>query len=72
MSIGKTLIVFGLSIVFLGIVILFLNKITWFGNLFGDFKYESKSIKVYAPITSMFLLSLLLSFIINVLIKIFK
>ena len=58
---------------FSGLVIyLFGDKLSWFGNLFGDFKYESKSMKIYAPVTSMLLISILLSFFINILIKLFK
>jgi len=73
MELGKSLLFIGSIITFTGLLIyLFGDKISWFGNLFGDFKYESKSIKVYAPITSMLLLSLLFSFLINILIKIFK
>ena len=73
MELGKNLLFIGFIIMFSGLVIfLFGDKLSWFGNLFGDFKYESKSIKVYAPITSMLLLSLLLSFLVNILIKIFK
>jgi len=73
MELGKTLFFIGSIIAFTGIVIyLFGDKISWFGNLFGDFKYESKNMKFYAPITSMLLLSVILSFLINILIKIFK
>ena len=73
MELGKNLLFIGSIITFMGLVIyLFGDKFSWFGNLFGDFKYESKNMKFYAPITSMFLLSIVLSFLINILIKIFK
>ena len=73
MELGKNLVFIGFIITSIGLIIyLFGDKFSWFGNLFGDFKYESKNIKVYAPIASMLLLSLLLSFLINILIKIFK
>ena len=73
MELGKTLFFIGAITAFMGIAIyLFGDKISWFGNLFGDFKYESKNMKFYAPITSMLLLSIILSFLINILMKIFK
>ena len=73
MELGKNLLFIGSIITFMGLAIyLFGDKFSWFGNLFGDFKYESKNMKFYAPITSMFLLSIVLSFFINILIKIFK
>ena len=73
MELGKNLLFIGSIITFTGLFIyLFGDKFSWFGNLFGDFKYESKNIKFYAPITSMILLSLVLTILINILIKIFK
>ena len=73
MELGKNLLFIGSIITFMGLAIyLFGDKFSWFGNLLGDFKYESKNMKFYAPITSMFLLSIILSFLINILIKIFK
>ena len=73
MELGKNLLFIGSIITFMGLIIyLFGDKTSWFGNLFGDFKYETKNIKFYAPITSMFLLSIAFSVLINILIKIFK
>jgi len=73
MELGKNLLFIGSIITFMGLLIyIFGDKFPWFGNLFGDFKYESKNMKFYAPITSMLLLSLALSFLINILMKIFK
>tara|TARA_B100000029_G_C17303841_1_gene861728 strand:- start:131 stop:352 length:222 start_codon:yes stop_codon:yes gene_type:complete len=73
MEFGRNLFFAGSIIAFMGLIIYFFgDKFSWFGNLFGDFKYESKNMKFYAPITSMLLLSVVLSFVINILIKIFK
>ncbi|HEY7700040.1 MAG TPA: DUF2905 domain-containing protein [Vicinamibacteria bacterium] len=38
---------------------------SWFGRLPGDIRYESESTRVYVPLTSMILLSLLLTLIFN-------
>ena len=73
MELGKNLLFISSIITFTGLLIyLFGDKFPWFGNLFGDFKYESKNMKIYAPLTSMLLISILLSFFINILIKLFK
>ena len=73
MELGKNLLFIGSIITFMGLVIyLFGDKFSWFGNLFGDFKYESKNMKFYAPITSMLILSLALSFLINIFSNHFK
>ena len=73
MELGKSIFFIGSIIAFTGLLIyLFGDKFSWFGNLFGDFKYELKNIKFYVPIASMLLLSIVLSFCINILMKIFK
>ena len=65
--------IFGIILIIIGISFPFLNdKLSWFGNLFGDIKYESKSLKIYFPFISMLIISLLLSLLINILLKIFK
>ena len=63
---GKTLIFIGSIFLFFGVCIsLFELKFSWFGNLIGDFKYDSGKYKIYAPITSMLLISIIISVIIS-------
>ena len=40
--------------------------VTWFGKLPGDIRYESGGTRVFIPITSMIVVSILLSILINV------
>ena len=72
MDIGKTLIFIGLTITAFGIIFLFMNQFSWFSNLPGNFKYESKNFRIYAPIASMLIISILASIIFNLFIKFFK
>ena len=73
MSIYKLLIISGSCLLVAGILIYFFeNKLNWFGNLPFDYKYENDNTKIYAPIGSIFLVSIILSFIINFLYKLFK
>ncbi|MAV92710.1 MAG: hypothetical protein CMG01_00895 [Candidatus Marinimicrobia bacterium] len=73
MSISKILIILGILLLTTGI---FLNvissKLSWFGNLPLDFKYDGRNTKVYAPFGSMIMVSLILSFIFNLFQKLFK
>jgi len=39
--------------------------VSWFGRLPGDIRYESGSSRVFIPITSMILLSVVLTIIVN-------
>jgi hypothetical protein len=43
-----------------------------FGRLYGDISYSGKNFKVFVPITSMIIVSLLLTFILNVLSRFLK
>jgi hypothetical protein len=52
MDIGKSIIFLGFSLICVGCFFYLLgDRMNWFGNLLGDFKYESKNIRVYMPQT---------------------
>jgi len=73
MEIGKSLISIGIFISFIGLIFyLFGDKFGFLGHLPGDFKYESKNINFFSPITSMLIISLFLSLIINIIMRFFK
>jgi hypothetical protein len=59
-SLGLVVIVGGLAVVFVGFLI-YNGWLSWFGRLPGDIRYESESVRVYVPIASMLLASVLLS-----------
>lgn len=66
---GKLIIIIGAFVLFAGIIIYFFHdKLHWIGNLPGDIKIERENFRFYFPITTLILLSLL----INLLIRIFK
>ena len=66
---GKYIIIIGAVILLAGVVIYFFNdKLNWIGNLPGDIKIEKENFRFYFPITTLILVSLL----INLVIKIFK
>ncbi len=63
-QIGKYLIIIGIIVVVVGMILFFLgNKLSWFGNLPGDIKIKRDNFVFFAPITSMILLSIILSFL---------
>jgi hypothetical protein len=59
-AVGLAIIIGGLVIVFTGLLI-YTGWLSWFGRLPGDLRYESDHVRVYVPIVSMLLLSLVLS-----------
>ncbi|MBA9076470.1 DUF2905 domain-containing protein [Rufibacter quisquiliarum] len=62
---GKYLVVIGGALVAVGLVLWLLGPcVDWFGRLPGDMRVEKPGFRVYAPFTTMLLLSVLLSLVI--------
>lgn len=69
---GKWIIVAGILIVIVGIIIYFFHdKLNWLGKLPGDIRFEKENFRFYFPITTMIILSILLTLLINILKKFF-
>jgi hypothetical protein len=63
---GRTLIIVGVIVVIIGAVLHFAPwLLNWFGKLPGDIRVNSGRTKVYIPITSMIILSIVLTIILN-------
>jgi cytochrome c biogenesis protein ResB len=65
---GNIIILIGLIIIVLGILIRFTPLAKYIGKLPGDIRVEKENFRFYFPITTLILLSI----IINLLIRIFK
>ena len=65
-STGKYIIAIGAIIILIGIIIYFFHdKLNWVGKLPGDIRVEKENFKFYFPITTMILLSLAITLLIN-------
>jgi hypothetical protein len=62
-----------LALIFLTIIgfLIFSRRLSWFGRLPGDVRHEGQRTRVYAPLASMLLLSLVLSLVMYLLGAIF-
>ncbi|GIW80490.1 MAG: hypothetical protein KatS3mg105_2297 [Gemmatales bacterium] len=60
-----TLILLGLFIVLVGLIWLLVPAIPWLGRLPGDIRIEGEHTRIYIPITTCILLSLLLTGVIR-------
>jgi hypothetical protein len=64
---GKYIIIIGAGIILVGIVIYFFHdKLHWIGRLPGDIRIEKENFRVYFPITTMILLSILVTIIFRI------
>ena len=72
MELGKYLILIGFSIIIVGFIVLISSKFSFFGNMIGDIKYQNNNVKFYFPFTSMILISVVLSILLNILYRFFR
>ncbi len=69
---GKWIIVAGVVIIVIGTIIYFFhNKLNWFGKLPGDIKIGKENFRLYFPVVTMIVISILLTIIINLIKKFF-
>lgn len=70
LSPGIVLVVIGFALVAAGILYM-AGLLDWFGRLPGDIRIEGENTRVYIPITSMIIISLGLSFLFQILRRLF-
>lgn len=63
-SAGPVIVAIGVAIVVIGVLVT-RGWLSWFGRLPGDIRIESGSTRVYVPLTSMLLVSLALTLVVN-------
>jgi hypothetical protein len=70
-NIGKILTIIGIGIAVAGIILYFAgNKLSWLGHLPSDIRIERGNFKLYCPITTMIIVSVLLTAIVRIIQKI--
>ena len=63
---ARWIIIVGVILVVIGLVLQFApGLINWVGKLPGDIRYESEHTKIFIPVTSMIIISLVLTLLIN-------
>lgn len=67
---GKYIILAGLVIVAIGLILFFFgNAFKWMGRLPGDIRIEGKNSRIFFPITTMIIVSIVLTLVINLIRK---
>ena len=71
-QIGKTLIIIGIILVIAGLIVYFAgSKLNWLGHLPGDINIEKENVRIFIPVTTMILISVVLSLILYLVRKFF-
>lgn len=73
MRVGNILMVAGAIVVVIGALVRFAPGLFgWFGNLPGDIRIETENSRVFIPITSMILVSIALTVLVNLVGSVFR
>ena len=71
-QVGKTFIIIGIILIIAGLIIYFAgNKFGWLGHLPGDINIVKNNVRIYIPLTTMILISVVLSMILYLIRKFF-
>ena len=71
-NLARLLIVLGLSIAFIGVMMLLAAKyFPWLGHLPGDINIERENLRIYFPLATMLLVSVLATLLLNIVIRFF-
>ena len=70
-SAGPMLVAAGAVVIILGLM-MWAGALSWFGRLPGDIRIERPNSRLYIPITSMLLLSIVLSIVLSIMAAILR
>lgn len=64
-EIGRWLIVVGILVAALGALLLLFDRVPWLGRLPGDIRIERGNVRIYVPLATSLLLSVVLTVLLN-------
>ncbi len=65
-SLGRMILYIGIILVLIGGFFILMGKVPWFGRLPGDIIYRREGLTIFIPITTMILISLVLTLLMNI------
>jgi membrane protein implicated in regulation of membrane protease activity len=71
-DLGRLMMVVGALIFVVGLLIALGGRLLWFGNLPGDIAIERDNFRMYVPIGTMIVVSLLLTVVLNLVMRFFR
>jgi hypothetical protein len=71
-TLGRGLLYLGLGLALLGGLVLLLGRVVDLGSLPGDLVYDGDNVRVYVPIATMIVLSVVLTLLVNLALRLFR
>lgn len=71
-ELGRLLMWVGGAVFLLGLMLAFGGRLPWFGKLPGDIVIQREDFTLYAPLGTMMVLSILLTIVLNVIVRWFR
>jgi hypothetical protein len=68
-GLGRILLLVGGGLFLFGLLLVFLDKFPWAGRLPGDIVWKRDNLVVYAPLGAMILASLVLTVVLNLIVR---
>ena len=70
-SMGRLLLLFGLVVAAIGLLFMLGGRIPFLGQLPGDLQYERDNVRIYVPIATGILVSIVLPVVLNLVLRLF-
>ncbi len=71
-TLGRGLLYLGLGLALLGGLVMLLGRVVDLGRLPGDIAYEGDGVRIYVPLATMIVLSLVLTLLLNLALRLFR
>lgn len=73
-DLGRLLVLLGVGLVVIGGIILLLDRLPGLplGKLPGDFSWEKGNTRIYVPIATMVVISIILTLLVNLILRLFR
>ncbi|MGE5618022.1 MAG: DUF2905 domain-containing protein [Sphingomonadaceae bacterium] len=71
-DLGKLLLVIGGLVFLLGLIMLLAGNVPFLGRLPGDISFQWGNVRVYFPLATMILLSIILTVLLNLVLGVFR
>jgi len=71
-ELGRTLMILGALLFVVGLALTYAGRVPWLGNLPGDVAVERGNFRLYAPFGTMIIVSIVLTLLLNLVVRLFR